>query len=258
MTAVYNFATINERISLGRLNEEVRILARIFQATHVGKVRHNNEDSLIVIEPETFVVADGMGGASAGEVASQMLVETVKEFLSETPPPYNEKILMQAIAIANNKILELARQNVEYHGMGTTATILYLNGKQAYFAHVGDSRIYRLRGDSLEQITEDHSYVETLVRRGELTHEAARVHPMKNVLTQAVGAMDELYIDAANFPVETSDTFLLCTDGLTNMVDDENIKKILQTAPNPADALIDAALSAGGRDNVSVIVVGVD
>ena len=240
MTAVYNFATINERISLGRLNEEVRILARIFQATHVGKVRHNNEDSLIVIEPETFVVADGMGGASAGEVASQMLVETVKEFLSETPPPYNEKILMQAIAIANNKILELARQNVEYHGMGTTATILYLNGKQAYFAHVGDSRIYRLRGDSLEQITEDHSYVETLVRRGELTHEAARVHPMKN------------------FPVETSDTFLLCTDGLTNMVDDENIKKILQTAPNPADALIDAALSAGGRDNVSVIVVGVD
>jgi protein phosphatase len=142
--------------------------------------------------------------------------------------------------------------------MGTTATILHLEDKRAYFAHVGDSRLYRLRGNFFKQITEDHSYVETLVRRGEITPEEARVHPMKNVLIQAVGAVDELFIDAANFPVENGDTFLLCTDGLTNMVDDATIKGILQTAPNPADALIDAALSAGGRDNVSVIVVGVD
>ena len=233
-------------------------MAKIFQATHVGKVRHNNEDSLIVIEPETFVVADGMGGAQAGEVASQMLVETVKEFLSETPPPWHEKILSQAILLANSKILNLARQNANYLGMGTTATILSLDGKQAYFAHVGDSRLYRLRNDSLTQITEDHSYVETLVRRGEITPEEARVHPMKNVLTQAVGAIDKISVDAANFYVESGDTFLLCTDGLTNMVSDDSIKKILQSAPNPADALIDAALAGGGRDNISVIVVGVD
>ena len=233
-------------------------MAKVFQATHVGKVRHNNEDSLIVIEPETFVVADGMGGQAAGEIASQMLVETVKNFLSKTSAPWNEKILSQAIFLANKAILNLARQNQEYQGMGTTATILYLNGGQAYFAHVGDSRLYRLRNNFFKQITEDHSYVETLVRSGELTPEQARVHPMKNVLTQAVGAIDEIYIDAANFPVEFGDIFLLCTDGLTNMVDDETIAKILQTAQNPADALIEAALSAGGKDNVSVIVVFAD
>ncbi len=232
-------------------------MAKIFQATHVGKVRHNNEDSLIVIEPETFVVADGMGGAQAGEVASQMLVETVKDFLSETPP-YNEQILSQAILLANGKILNLARRNANYLGMGTTATILSLDDRKGYFAHVGDSRIYRLRNNFLEQLTEDHSYVETLVRRGEITPEEARVHPMKNVLTQAVGVVENISVDTANFPVESGDTFLLCTDGLTNMVDDQNIAKILQSASNPADALIDAALKAGGRDNISVIVVGVD
>ncbi len=233
-------------------------MAKIFQATHVGKVRRNNEDSLIVIEPKIFVVADGMGGAKAGEVASRTLVETVKNFLLKTPPPWNEKILASAILTANKKISDLARQNENYSGMGTTATILSLDEKLAYFAHVGDSRLYRLRNNFLEQITEDHSYVETLVRRGDLTPEEARVHPMKNVLIQAVGAVEKIFIDQANFPVEGGDMFLLCTDGLTNMVDDESIKKILQTAQNPADALIEAALSAGGKDNVSVIVVGVD
>ena len=233
-------------------------MAKVFQATHVGKVRQNNEDSLIVIEPETFVVADGMGGQAAGEIASQLLVETVKNFLSKTPATWDEKILSQAILSANKVILNVARQNPEYQGMGTTATILYLNGGQAYFAHVGDSRLYQLRNNFFKQITEDHSYVETLVRSGDLTPEQARVHPLKNVLTQAVGVIDEIYIDAANFPVEFGDIFLLCTDGLTNMVDDETIAKILQTAQNPADALIEAALAAGGKDNVSVIVVFVN
>ena len=233
-------------------------MAKVFQATHLGKVRHNNEDSLIVIEPETFVVADGMGGASAGEVASQMLIDTVKDFLTKAAKPYDEKILAQAILLANDKILNTARQHEEYLGMGTTATILSLDGGQGYFAHVGDSRIYLLRKNIFKQITEDHSYVETLVRRGELTAEEARVHPMKNVLTQAVGAMANIYVDQANFPVERGDIFLLCTDGLTNMVDDELILQIIKTAENPADALIDAALNAGGRDNISVIVAGVD
>ena len=233
-------------------------MAKVYQATHVGKVRSNNEDSLIVIEPETFVVADGMGGAQAGEVASQMLVEVVKIILANVPAPWDEKTLTRAIIVANEKILETARQNEEYHGMGTTATILSLDGTQAYFAHVGDSRLYLLRGNRLQQLTEDHSYVETLVRRGELTAQQARLHPMKNVLTQAVGAVKELYVDAASFSVQSGDIFLLCTDGLTNMVDDETIGKILQTASNPADALIEAALDAGGKDNVTVIVAGVD
>lgn len=233
-------------------------MAKIFQATHVGKVRQNNEDALIVIKPETFVVADGMGGASAGEVASQMLIETVKNFLAKTPAPWDEKILSQAILLANDKILNESRRNENYHGMGTTATILSIDGDNAYFAHVGDSRIYLLRNNVFRQITEDHSYVETLVRNGELTAEQARVHPMRNVLTQAVGAISEIYIDVANFPAKFGDVFLLCTDGLTNMVDDDAIARILQTEPNPADALIEAALDAGGKDNISVIVVGVD
>ena len=236
----------------------MKILAKVFQATHVGKVRYNNEDSLTVIEPETYAVADGMGGASAGEIASQMLIETVKNFLSKTPRPWDENILAQAILLANDKILNTARRHEEYHGMGTTATVLSLDGQTAHFAHVGDSRLYLLRENFFKQMTEDHSYVETLVRRGELTAEEARVHPMKNVLTQAVGAMANLSIDKANFPVERGDIFLLCTDGLTNMVEDELILKILKTAENPADALIEAALDAGGRDNVSVIVAGVD
>lgn len=233
-------------------------MTKVFQATHVGKVRSNNEDALTVIEPTTFVVADGMGGASAGEVASQMLIETVKQFLSKNPPPRNEKLLSQAILLANDKILNKARINAELRGMGTTATILSLDEGKAYFAHVGDSRLYLLRNNYFAQITEDHSYVETLVKRGEISHEEARIHPMKNVLTQAVGAIPELNIDAANFSVRSGDIFLLCTDGLTNMVEDELIAKILLGASNPADALIDAALSAGGKDNVSVIVAGVD
>ena len=241
-----------------RTDEEVNILAKIFKATHVGKVRRNNEDSLIVIDPETFVVADGMGGAQAGEVASRMLVEVVKVILTNMPTPWNEKILSQAILVANAKIFETAQRNDELSGMGTTATILSLDGDKAYFAHVGDSRLYLLRDNELRQITEDHSYVETLVRNGEITPEEARVHPMKNVLTQAVGAVAELYVDAANFPVNKGDMFLLCTDGLTNMVDDETIAKILQSASDPAEELIEAALAAGGKDNVTVIVAGVD
>ena len=233
-------------------------MSKVFQATHVGKVRHKNEDSLIVIEPETFVVADGMGGASAGEVASSMLVETVKNFLTNSPAPWNEITLAQAITRANEEIWNLSQQNEDYRGMGTTATILYLDGDRACFAHVGDSRLYLLRNGILEQITEDHSYVETLVRRGEITEAQARVHPMKNVLTQAVGAMSEVQIDTANFSAQPDDVFLLCTDGLTNMVDDETIARILQTSPNPAEDLINPALDNGGIDNVSVIVVGVD
>ena len=233
-------------------------MAKIFKATHVGKVRSNNEDSLIVIDPETFVVADGMGGAQAGEIASQMLVDVVKIILTSVPPPWDEKLLSRAILVANAKILETAQQNEQYNGMGTTATILSLNGYNAYFAHVGDSRLYLLRDNELRQITEDHSYVETLVRNGDITPEEARIHPMRNVLTQAVGAVDDLYIDAANFSVNKGDMFLLCTDGLTNMVDEQTITKILQNSSNPAEELIEVALNAGGKDNVTVIVAGVD
>ncbi len=229
-------------------------MSKVYHATHVGKVRKNNEDALIFIEPETFVVADGMGGAAAGEIASQMLVETAKNFLPNVPEPWSEDILKKTILKANAAILRTAAENENYRGMGTTATILHIYDGRAYFAHVGDSRIYRLKNNQLEQITEDHSYVEELVRRGELTPEEARFHPLKNLLTQAVGVIEEIEVDTASFPVESGDIFLLCTDGLTNMISDETIAEILRESASPVDDLIAAALQNGGHDNISAIV----
>ena len=229
-------------------------MSKVYHATHVGKVRKNNEDALIFIEPETFVVADGMGGAQAGEVASQMLVDTAKNFLPNVPEPWSEDILKKTILKANASILRTAAENENYRGMGTTATILHIYDGRAYFAHVGDSRIYRLKNNQLEQITEDHSYVEELVRRGELTPEEARFHPLKNLLTQAVGVIEEIEVDTASFPVESGDIFLLCTDGLTNMISDETIAEILRESASPVDDLIAAALQNGGHDNISAIV----
>ena len=233
-------------------------MSKVYQATHVGKVRKNNEDALIFIEPETFVVADGMGGQAAGEVASRMLIDIVKNFLPAVPEPWSEDILKKAILKSNAAILREAAKNPNYKGMGTTATILHIYDRRAYFAHVGDSRLYRLRNKNLEQITQDHSYVETLVKNGEITAAEARVHPMKNILTQAVGVVENISVDTANFLIEDGDIFLLCTDGLTNMVADESIAEILITSSNPAEDLIQAALDGGGADNISVIVVEVD
>ena len=231
---------------------------KVYQKTHVGKVRKNNEDSLLVAEPNIFVAADGMGGAAAGEVASKLLVDTVKNFLSNIPEPLDEKILSKSILKASAKIINETYKNPDLRGMGTTATILHIYNGQAYFAHVGDSRLYRLKNSFLEQITLDHSYVETLVRNGELTPEQARVHPMKNILTQAVGATSDIEVETGNFKIEGGEIFLLCTDGLTNMVEDAAIKKILVESQNPADDLIQAALDNGGHDNITAIVVCVD
>lgn len=232
-------------------------MSKVYQATHVGKVRKNNEDALIFIEPETFVVADGMGGAAAGEVASQMLIDTVKNFLPAVPEPQSEDILKKAILKANAAILRESEKNPAYRGMGTTATILHIYKSRAYYAHVGDSRLYRLRNKNFEQITQDHSYVENLVRKGEITAAQARVHPMKNLLTQAVGAVAEVSVDTASFSVLANDVFLLCTDGLTNMLEDKEIAEILLASENPAESLIQEALQNGGLDNISVIVVKV-
>ncbi len=230
-------------------------MLKIYQATHVGKVRKNNEDALAIIKPAAFVVADGMGGAVAGEVASNLLIDTVQNFLLQVQEDWTEEILKQAILKSNTAILQRARENPELQGMGTTATILNLSEGRAYFAQVGDSRLYRMCNLKFEQITEDQSYVESLVRSGEITPEQARVHPMKNVLTQAVGAMEEIEVEVGSFEVQNGDIYLLCTDGLTNMVDDWHIGHIILESENPADDLIQAALDGGGHDNISVIVV---
>lgn len=231
---------------------------KVYQCTNVGKVRKNNEDSLLVTEPNIFVAADGMGGAAAGEIASQMLIDTVKDFLSKVPEPLDEKILSKAILKSNAEILREAKNNLNLRGMGTTATILHIYKNVAYFAHVGDSRLYRLKNSELEQITQDHSYVESLVRNGDITPEQAKVHPMKNILTQAVGAMEDIEVETGSFKIDGGEKFLLCTDGLTNMVDDSDIAKILSVSENPAEDLIQAALEGGGHDNVTAVVVCAD
>ena len=232
-------------------------MSKHYEATHTGLVRSHNEDAFAIIEPETYLVADGMGGQAAGEVASRMLVDSIKSYLHSTPQPWNEIALEKSIVEAGKQIFNAAKEHREYKGMGTTATLLHIEGERACFAHVGDSRIYRIKNDRISQLTNDHSYVETLVRNGEISQAAARIHPMKNYLTQAVGAMLDLKVDTGSFRIDANDVFLLCTDGLTNMVDDAVIADIIRNADNPAVELINAALENGGKDNITAIVLGV-
>lgn len=233
----------------------MRILSKVYEATDVGCVRPINEDSAAVFDPEVYVVADGMGGHAAGEVASHILVKSVREELSGLPH-IEERELCQAIHRANHEILATVAENPDCQGMGTTATMLHIEEGRAFWAHVGDSRLYLLRGESFQQITRDHSYVEDLVEHGEITEAEARIHPQKNMLTRAVGVEESLEVDSGCFDVRAGDIMLLATDGLMNMVSEEEIMAILQQdAANPARALVEAALRSGGRDNVTAVVV---
>ena len=232
-----------------------------FGATHAGKVRANNEDALLVGEgrDETlFVVADGIGGFEAGEVASRIAVDVLKEL---EPGASFEA----AIGEANRRILAAGRGDERLSGMGTTVVAVRFGGTRdepvAQVAHVGDSRAYLLRGGSLRPVTEDHSLVAELVRSGDLTRDQAAEHPQKNLITRALGADEEVEVDTAVLPVEAGDRFLLCSDGLSDMIPETRIGEILAEAPGdpekPARSLVSAALDAGGADNVTVIVVDV-
>jgi len=235
----------------------VRIV-RVYEASDVGCVRPINEDAVASFAPNTFLVADGMGGHAAGEVASRSLVETVRHVLQETPVPWNAQVLSLAVRQANDVILRTAKDFPAYRGMGTTATLLHIHEDTAYYAHVGDSRLYLMRGGSLLQITRDHSYVEELLESGSITAEEARSHPRRNVLTRAVGVVPDVQVDGGSFLLEAGDCLLLCTDGLTNMVTDEEILEILQMDGDLSERLVQRALQAGGTDNVSVLVVAWD
>lgn len=231
---------------------------RVYQTTNVGLVRRINEDAVLCFDPYTYLVADGMGGHAAGEVASRILVDTIRQTLTVQPAPWGENELSQAVLRANEAILKRVSEAPELRGMGTTATLLHFEGNTAYYAHVGDSRLYLIRGGYMMQITRDHSYVEELVAMGSITHEEARNHPRKNLLTRAVGVMEKLSVDSGSFGIEQGDRLLLCTDGLTNMVSDNDIMELLKGEGNPADALISKAMEAGGSDNITAIVVVYD
>jgi protein phosphatase len=231
----------------------LRITDQAF-ATDTGRQRSANEDSVFVRAP-IFVIADGMGGAQAGEVASKTSVEAFEGGLPEGPP---ERVLQQTIEGANRAIHRLARTDPNLNGMGTTTTAAILDpvGEEVAIGHVGDSRAYRLRRGKLERLTRDHSLVEEMRRKGQLTEAQAEDHPQRSIITRALGPEPEVEVDLQTVPAQAGDVFLICSDGLTSMLDDEHIERLLARATsmqNAVRALIDEANRAGGRDNISVI-----
>ena len=225
--------------------------------TDVGRVRKQNEDAAWMDEKRgLYVVADGMGGHLAGEVASAMAVEAVKR-MAEKNDIASISVLKETVLQAHEAISVRARENKNCSGMGTTISAMWRGGHYMYIAHVGDSRIYRLRGGQLEQITQDHSLVEELVRARIITREEARNHPRRNIITRALGTPGENAPDLLAADMEKGDLWLLCTDGLTGMVCDEEIARVLRTGDpldKMADTLMKMALAAGGRDNVTLIL----
>ena len=227
--------------------------------TNVGLVRKNNEDAAWSdIKKQIFAVADGMGGYVAGEVASVLAIDTLKHALeseqNDTPPD----ILRQAFYQANDRIYQEAREHREYAGMGTTLTALWIVGNKAYISHVGDSRVYLIRGGKIKSLTMDHSLVGELVREGGLTEEQAMNHPQRNVLTRALGCGALVEVDLAEIEIREGDAFLLCTDGLSNLVTGEEMAGIITREKNlkkAVESLVDLALSRGGYDNITAILV---
>jgi serine/threonine protein phosphatase PrpC len=222
--------------------------------TDTGRQRRDNEDNAFARAP-VFVVADGMGGAQAGEVASKIAIEAFEQGLPDSGSP--EQRLADRVREANRRIHERSRADHERAGMGTTLTAAYLDDAAVAIAHVGDSRAYLFRDGSLERLTEDHSLVEELVRQQKLTPEQAAEHPQRSIITRALGPEETVEVDTWTYPVRAGDVLLLCSDGLTSMVSEARVAEILAASDSltpAADALIDAANGAGGRDNITVVL----
>jgi serine/threonine protein phosphatase PrpC len=242
-------------------------------ASHKGRVRSSNEDAFgICAEDGLFVVCDGMGGAAAGEIASRVAVETMVKSLCGTSDPETEvasgsegetnagapTLLREAIASANQLVFAQAANDSRLHGMGTTLVALLVGEKQVWVAHVGDSRCYRYRGGQMEQLTRDHSLVDEQVKLGQLTREEAERSPLRNVITRAVGSQRSVSAEISEFESAPGDIFLLCSDGLTRELTDTRIQGLLEESSELdriCQQLIVSANDAGGRDNVTCIVV---
>ena len=222
--------------------------------TDTGRARRENEDSAYVHAP-MFVVADGMGGAQAGEVASRLAIETFEEGLPASGPP--EARLAEVVRNANHRIYDRSRADQARAGMGTTLTAAYLDDGQLAIAHVGDSRAYLFRAGELTRLTQDHSLVDELVRQGKLTEAQAAEHPQRSIITRALGPEPEVEVDTWTYPVRAGDVLLLCSDGLTSMVSEDRMAEVLGSAASlkeAADRLIEEANEAGGRDNITVVL----
>jgi len=238
-------------------------------STHVGRVRSSNEDHFGTFDDlALYVVADGMGGHAAGEVASLMAVQTVRDaFLEGTsdrtqPAPEHDhsRRLVSAIEQANQRIYAAGVENQALAGMGTTVAALWVENDVAHVAHVGDSRVYRLRGAVFDQVTADHSLVNDYLSRGIMTPDEAASHPMKHVLVRALGTAPTVSVDVRRLPLEAGDLFLLCSDGLSNVVPVEELAAILSKPDGSqlsaqCQALIDAANRHGGLDNITAVLL---
>lgn len=225
--------------------------------TDIGSLREQNEDSLVV-SPPLFVVADGMGGHEAGEVASEIAVETIQEVAPEHP---DAQELGKAVEVANRAIIDASLAGKGRPGMGTTCTAVMLEESKLVIAQVGDSRAYLMHGGDLTQLTRDHSLMANMIEAGQITPEEARYHPNRSVITRALGNDLTTTPDLYEINVEAGDRLLVCSDGLTSMVEDDEIADILARQSDPqkcADALVEAAINAGGADNVTVIVADVE
>jgi PPM family protein phosphatase len=226
--------------------------------TDTGRQRRGNEDNSFARAP-LFVVADGMGGAQAGEVASQLAVEVFGEGLP--PDGSAEERLAARVREANRRIHQLSRSEAEHAGMGTTLTAALLDDTVLAVAHVGDSRAYLFRDGSLQRLTRDHSLVGELVEQGKLTEEQAEEHPQRSIITRALGPEPDVQVDTWSYPVQSGDILLLCSDGLTSMIGEAVITRILTAAPDlrrAADRLIDEANEAGGRDNITAVLFRIE
>ncbi|HVT43721.1 MAG TPA: Stp1/IreP family PP2C-type Ser/Thr phosphatase [Thermoanaerobaculia bacterium] len=245
---------------------------KAFGMSHVGRQRQHNEDAFLVEEQaKLFLVADGMGGHAAGEIASRIAVDTISEFILHTeeeegtwPHAYDETLkrstnrLMAALKLANSRVLEAMRKDARLRGMGTTVVASLLDGETVSFAHVGDSRAYLIRGAQMSRITNDHSWVFEQVQAGMLTEEEAERHPLRNVITRALGGALSVIPDASEVESRSGDLYLLCSDGLTGMVPEDEILRTLTEHENLEDActsLIDCANERGGYDNVTAVLV---
>jgi protein phosphatase len=207
--------------------------------------------------PNLFIVADGMGGHQAGDFASSYSVKKFLESVSASLQKRPHKIFEDAIRYANKEVIEKSKENPQLRGMGTTMVVLTIQAGKAYVANVGDSRLY-LMDEQLKQITTDHSLVQEMIRLGQLSKEDARNHPDKNIITRAVGASDDITPDFFEFPVSKESTLLMCSDGLSNMINDEQIASYLKNIKTPEKTgkkLVEAANKNGGTDNIAVIVI---
>lgn len=239
-------------------------MLKTFSITNIGKKRKLNQDYVYSSEiavgclDNLFLVADGMGGHNAGDYASRVTVETIVERISAAEENDPKVVFNQAIQEANTLVRTKAAQIPELEGMGTTVVAATCKDDVLFVANVGDSRLYVANEHEIRQITRDHSWVEEMVQRGGIGREEARNHPDKNIITRAVGAESTVKVDFFTVQLKEGDKILMCTDGLTNMLEDEEIRMILEGARDmveQAEELVEAANERGGRDNISVILI---